>query len=301
MAKNDHVERTETGVRTPVFTQTGEATFPALDRWRQVGEEEARIAYDMTLRNELSGGTPTVREFEKAWRQWVGGKYSISVMNGTTALYSAFFGIGLGPGDDFLCPSYTWICTLSGALMLGARPVFCESDPESMMLDTDDVRRRITDRTRAIVAVHLWGNVCDMDALPALVHRTPYGKGRDGFEDFVRAGYAVVTQDIRGRYASDGEFTALSVANTGDAEDGYGTVEWAAGQPWCNGRVGTFGTSYDAWLQYEIARLRPPHLVAMSALSIPTELTDLDWPGAFKPARRVRWWLATIARGILRR
>ena len=172
MAKNDRVERTETGVRTPVFTQTGEATFPALDRWQQVGEEEAKIAYDMTLRNELSGGTPTVREFEKQWRQWVGSKYSISVMNGTTSLYSAFFGIGLGPGDEFICPSYTWICTLSGALMLGARPVFCESDPESMMLDADDVRRRITDRTRAIVAVHLWGNVCDMDALQAVSRDT---------------------------------------------------------------------------------------------------------------------------------
>ena len=93
----------------------------------------------------------------------------------------------------------------------------------------------------------------------------------------------------------------FSVENTGDAEDGYDTVEWAAGQRWCDGRVGTFGTSYDAWLQYELARLRPPHLVAMSALSIPTELTDLDWPGAFKPARRVRWWLATIAPDIRRR
>ena len=159
-------------VRAPVFTQTGQASFPELDDWKQVGEAEARIAYEMTLRNELSGGTPVIRDFEKTWRQWVGSKYAITVSNGSMALYSAFFGIGLGPGDEFICPSYTWICSLSGALMLGARPVFCESDPDSMMLDPEDVRRKITDKTRAIIAVHLWGNVCDMDALMAVARES---------------------------------------------------------------------------------------------------------------------------------
>ncbi|HRU24707.1 MAG TPA: CocE/NonD family hydrolase, partial [Candidatus Latescibacteria bacterium] len=74
---------------------------------------------------------------------------------------------------------------------------------------------------------------------PALVQRTPYGKAQGGFEDFVRAGYVVVTQDTRGRYASEGEFRVFSEENTGDAEDGYDTVEWAAVQPWCDGKVGT--------------------------------------------------------------
>lgn len=139
------------------------------------------------------------------------------------------------------------------------------------------------------------------DRYPALVQRTPYGKEQGGFEDFVRAGYVVVTQDSRGRYASEGEFNVFSVENTGDAEDGYDTVEWTACQSWCNGKVGTFGQSYDAWMQYQLAKLRPPHLMAMSAVSIPTELTDVDWPGAFKPARRVHWWLTAIAPDIRRR
>jgi len=155
-----------------VFTQTGAASFPELDQWKQVGEPEAAMAHDMTLRNELSGGTPVVREFEKTWREWVGSKYAITVSNGSMALYSAFFGIGLGPGDEFICPTYTWICSLSGAIMLGARPVFCESDPETMMLDPEDVRRRITSKTKLIIAVHLWGNVCDMDALVAISRET---------------------------------------------------------------------------------------------------------------------------------
>lgn len=165
MAATSGSEQGNGRTHAPVFTQTGESSWPEMDRWVQVGEAEAETAYDMTLRNELSGGTPVVREFEKTWRDWVGSRHCITVSNGSMALHSAFFGIGLGPGDEFIAPTYTWICSISGALMLGARPVFCESDPETLMLDAADVRKRITDKTRAIIAVHLWGNVCDMGTL----------------------------------------------------------------------------------------------------------------------------------------
>jgi dTDP-4-amino-4,6-dideoxygalactose transaminase len=147
----------------PVFVQTGVSQFPALDRWRQITEEEARVAYEMTLRNELSGGTPVVRQFEQEWRERIGSKYAITTMNGTSALYSAYFGVGVGPGDEVICPTYTWICTIAPVPLLGARPVFCESNPETLMADPADIRHRITERTAAIVVVHLWGNVCDMD------------------------------------------------------------------------------------------------------------------------------------------
>ncbi len=142
--------------------------FEQYDAWRQIGEEEAQVAYDLTLRNELSGATPAVRDFERRWRSWVGSRYAMTTMNGSSALYSAFFGVGIGPGDEVICPTYTWINSIGPALLLGARPVFCESDPETLTLDPEDVRRRITPNTRAIVAVHLWGNVCNMDALMSL-------------------------------------------------------------------------------------------------------------------------------------
>ncbi len=98
---------------------------------------------------------------------------------------------------------------------------------------------------------------------PGLFLRTPYGKPQGGYDRFVRAGYVVVTQDARGRYASDGDYVLFSVPDTGDAEDGYDSVEWLAQQPYCNGRVGTFGASYNAWMQWQLAKLRPPHLQAM--------------------------------------
>jgi len=156
----------------PVFVQTGQTDAGGgLDRWRQVGEEEARQAYEMVLRNELSGGTPVVREFEQAWREMTGLKYCLTTCNGTLAIYSALFGLGVGPGDEVICPTYTWICSISPALLLGARPVFCDSDPVTMQLDPADLRRRITPRTRAIIPVHLYGQPADMEPILALAHQ----------------------------------------------------------------------------------------------------------------------------------
>lgn len=136
---------------------------------------------------------------------------------------------------------------------------------------------------------------------PGLLLRTPYGKPATGLDRYVRAGYAVVAQDSRGRYASEGEYVPFTSEDTGDAEDGYDSVEWLACQPYCNGKVGTMGISYNAWMQWVLAKLRPPHLVAMCAYSVSMELTELDWPGAFRPGRRARWWLTTMAPDIRRR
>ncbi len=148
----------------PVFVQTAwEVT--AEDTWEQVGEDEAKLAYEMTLRNELSGGTPIVRQFEEDFREYHDTTFCLTTCNGSSALYSAYFGLGVGPGDEVICPSYTWICTIGPALLLDARPVFCEVDPRTLVMDADDVEKRITERTAAIVPVHLWGSVCDMDAI----------------------------------------------------------------------------------------------------------------------------------------
>ena len=103
---------------TPTFVQTAATTsIKDLDRWQQIGEEEAKLVYEMTLRNELSGGTPIVRQFEQKWRDMVGAKYALTTCNGTAALYSAFYGLGVSPRDEVICPDYTWICTISPVLL----------------------------------------------------------------------------------------------------------------------------------------------------------------------------------------
>ncbi len=99
---------------------------------------------------------------------------------------------------------------------------------------------------------------------PTLVYRTPYGAHAAvaDYTTFVRAvqrGYAVVVQDVRGRYRSDGEFRPYEH----DGRDGHDTIEWAAAQPWSDGNVGTFGLSYPGAVQWLAAMERPPHLKAM--------------------------------------
>ena len=155
-----------------VFTQTANTPISELDRWQQMTEAEAQIAYDMTLRNELSGGTEVVRAFEEDWREFSGLKHAMTVNNGTAAVWCALYGLGVGPGDEVICPTFTWIGSISPVPMMGARPVFVESDTETMQIDPEDVRRKITPKTKAIVGVHMWGWLCDMDALMAISEET---------------------------------------------------------------------------------------------------------------------------------
>jgi len=135
---------------------------------------------------------------------------------------------------------------------------------------------------------------------PVLVMRTPYGKGRK-FVRYVEAGYIIVCQDVRGRYDSEGKWESFLRFETHDAEDGYDTIEWAARLPGANGKVGTFGGSYNAFLQWRLAPLRPPSLVAMSAHSIPARYTDVEGPGTIRPGRRLNWWVTNMTPDMRRR
>ena len=104
----------------------------------------------------------------------------------------------------------------------------------------------------------------EIGKFPVLVYRTPYGKEaaqreHTTFQHAVERGYAVVIQDVRGRFQSEGEFRPYE----NEGRDGYDTIEWAAGQPWSNGAVGTFGLSYPGAVQWLAAVQSPPHLKAM--------------------------------------
>ncbi len=134
---------------------------------------------------------------------------------------------------------------------------------------------------------------------PTLVQRTPYNKLRPSgiatFERLAEEGYGVVVQDIRGRWASDGEFHPMFNADWTDAEDGYDTVEWAAAQPRSNGKVGTFGYSYGAWTQWALAPTKPPHLVTMFTGGMAPRTTDWEVGGVFRAGRAIQWLLGSMA------
>ena len=99
-----------------------------------------------------------------------------------------------------------------------------------------------------------------------------------------------------GRYQSDGEFQpGFFSADHRDAEDGYDTVEWAAGLPWSTGKVGTFGGSYCGWTQWELAHTRPPHLAAMIPSAIAANLLDREMSGVLRLGRVLWWSVNTLA------
>jgi len=114
-----------------------------------------------------------VGEFEGRFAQRTGCLHATSVSNGTVALHLALLALGLGPGDEVIVPTLTYIAPVNAVSYTGATPVFADSVADTWQIDPVDVARRITPRTKAIIAVHLYGHPCDMAALTgiATAHR----------------------------------------------------------------------------------------------------------------------------------
>jgi perosamine synthetase len=112
-----------------------------------------------------------VGRFERAFAEFVGSPYATSVCNGTVALHLALVALGIGPGDEVIVPSLTYVASVNTIVQVGATPVLADSLRDSWQVDPADVERRITARTRAIMAVHLYGQPSDMDALERIAHR----------------------------------------------------------------------------------------------------------------------------------
>lgn len=129
-----------------------------------IAELEARLSEVLSSGRFILG--PNVAAFETEAAAYLGASESIGVANGTDALVLALEAIGVGPGDEVICPAFTFYATAEAIARRGATPVFADIDPVSLNLDPADVRARVTGRTRAIVAVHLFGRPMPLDGLP---------------------------------------------------------------------------------------------------------------------------------------
>jgi dTDP-4-amino-4,6-dideoxygalactose transaminase len=177
---------------------------------------EAEIeAVTEALREKWISSGPRVRAFEQAFAEAVGAKHAVALNSGTAALHLALEALGIGEGDDVVVPVMTFAATAEVVVHLGARPVFVDCFPDSLLLDADKLEAAATPRAKAVVPVHFAGQACDMDEILAFAR----GKGLAVVEDAAHAFPAA----YRGRnIGTIGDATAFSFYSTKPLAAGEG-------------------------------------------------------------------------------
>lgn len=112
-----------------------------------------------------------VTEFENKVAEYLGIKHTTATCNGTVPIHLALLALDIKPGDEVLVPSFTYIASVNPIVLVGATPVFVDCLPDTMQIDPDDIERKISDKTRAIMAVHLYGHPADMDKICAIAKK----------------------------------------------------------------------------------------------------------------------------------
>lgn len=132
-----------------------------------IEQDDIQAVVDVLQSDFLTTG-PKIAEFEQTVADYVGAKYAVAISNGTSALHAACFATGIGPGDEVITTPLTFAASANCVLYCGGTPVFADVDPKTYNIDPEDIRRKITDRTKAIIAVHLAGQPCDMDVIHSI-------------------------------------------------------------------------------------------------------------------------------------
>ena len=129
---------------------------------------ELRAAIDRVLDSERFILGPEVEAFERELAAYTGAAHGVGVANGTDAITIALRAMGVGPGDEVVVPSFTFYASAEAIPPTGATPVFCDIDPDTYCVTAETVRAALTPRTKAVIAVHLFGNVAPVAEIEAL-------------------------------------------------------------------------------------------------------------------------------------
>jgi dTDP-4-amino-4,6-dideoxygalactose transaminase len=191
---------------------------PLLDLKAQHAAIRAQVlaAVAETLDSQVCIGGPKVAELEREIAAISGCKYAVGVSSGTDALLCSMMALGLGPGDEAITTPFTFFATAGSIARTGATPVFVDIDPRTFNIDPELIERAITPRTKAIVPVHLFGQMCDMDPIMRIANR----HGLAVIEDAAQS----ITATYKGRKAGSigaaGCFSFYPSKNLGAAGDG---------------------------------------------------------------------------------
>ncbi len=133
-----------------------------LTRWPRYGDAEKKALCDLLDNNAFYAELPA---FEKEWQDYTKSPFVRNHINGTSALTSMYFALDLPPGSEIMVPSYTFFATCLAMRFFGCVPIFVDIDPKTACFDLEDAKRKLTPRTKAVVAMHSWGMPCEMDRL----------------------------------------------------------------------------------------------------------------------------------------
>lgn len=181
-----------------------------------IGDDE-RAAVDRVLRSGMVAQGPEVAAFEEEFgAQLVGGRTCVAVNSGTSGLHLGLLACGIGAGDEVIVPSFTFAATANAVALTGATPVFADISPDTFNLDPASVRAAVTDRTAAVMPVHLYGHPADMDALRAVTAEA----GVQLFEDAAQAHGATYHGTPVGGFGSFAMFSLYPTKNMTSGEGG---------------------------------------------------------------------------------
>jgi dTDP-4-amino-4,6-dideoxygalactose transaminase len=209
-----------------------------------IGNEEISAVNSVLASKWLTTG-PVAQQFEAEFAAYVGARYAIAVNSATAALQLAMDAIGLKAGDEVLVPSYTFTATAEVVTYFGARPLLCDSVAGGFNIDPLDAAHRITERTKAIIPVHVAGEACDLDTIHALAR--PYGL--HVVEDAAHALPATVAGRSIG---SISDLTAFSFYATKTITTGEGGMLTTDNEDYARraSMMRLHGISGDAWKRY---------------------------------------------------
>jgi dTDP-4-amino-4,6-dideoxygalactose transaminase len=184
----------------------------------QMGEEEKQRVWETMASGSLAQG-PRVRELEEEFAAFVGAGHAVATSSGTTALHLALLGYGIGPGDEVVTVPFTFIASANSVLYTGARPVFVDVDERDFTMDVAQVEAAVTERTKAILPVSLYGQPADMPAISAIAERL----GLAVVEDAAQAHGAAVGARRSGTWGA-GTFSFYPTKNMTTGEGGMLTT-----------------------------------------------------------------------------